>query len=78
VYAPVPSDRIAAFERQRETLPYDSIRLALAEDLEALATFDRELLVNGATPPEDPVRGRSRGYFAPVLQTDVWIRTSRH
>jgi predicted nucleic acid-binding protein len=58
VYTPEPSDLVVAFERQRETLLYtmDSILLALAEDLEAeLATFDRELLENGATPPEDLV-----------------------
>lgn len=58
VYTPEPSDQMAAFERQRETLLYtmDSLLLALAEDLEAeLATFDRELLANGATPPEDIV-----------------------
>lgn len=58
IYAPEISDQISAYSLQRDTLLYtlDCVLLALAEDLDAtLATFDGELLGNGAVEPNDLV-----------------------
>lgn len=56
IYAPEISDQISAYSLQQETLLYtlDCVLLALADDLDAtLATFDSELLDNGAVEPND-------------------------
>jgi len=56
VYAPEISDQISAYSLQQDTLLYtlDCVLLALADDLDAtLATFDSELLDNGAVEPSD-------------------------
>lgn len=58
IYAPEISDQISAYSLQQDTLLYtlDCVLLALAEDLDAtLATFDGELLDNGAVEPSDLV-----------------------
>lgn len=58
IYAPEISDQISAYSLQQDTLLYtlDCVLLALAEDLDAtLATFDGELLDNGAVDPSDLV-----------------------
>lgn len=58
VYAPEISDQIEAYRLQQDTLLYtlDCVLLALAEDIDAtLATFDSELLENGAAQPDDLV-----------------------
>lgn len=54
IYAPEISDQISAYSLQQDTLLYtlDCVLLALAEDIGAtLATFDSELLDNGAVEP---------------------------
>jgi len=54
VYTPEPSDQVAAYERQRESLLYtvDCLLLETADDLDAeLVTFDAELLDHGASSP---------------------------
>lgn len=54
IYAPEISDQISAYSLQQDTLLYtlDCVLFALAEDIDAtLATFDGELLANGATSP---------------------------
>jgi len=56
IYAPEISDQISAYSLQQDTLLYtlDCVLLALADDLDAtLATFDGELLDNGAVEPGD-------------------------
>jgi predicted nucleic acid-binding protein len=56
IYAPEISDQISAYSLQQDTLLYtlDCVLLALADDLDAtLATFDGELLDNGAAEPSD-------------------------
>jgi predicted nucleic acid-binding protein len=56
IYAPEISDQISAYSLQQDTLLYtlDCVLLALADDLDAtLATFDGELLDNGAVEPSD-------------------------
>jgi len=56
IYAPEISDQISAYSLQKDTLLYtlDCVLLALADDLNAtLATFDGELLDNGAVEPSD-------------------------
>lgn len=56
IYAPEISDQISAYSLQQDTLLYtlDCVLLALADDLNAtLATFDGELLDNGAVEPGD-------------------------
>ena len=56
IYAPEISDQISAYSLQQDTLLYtlDCVLLALADDLDAtLATFDSELLDNGAAEPSD-------------------------
>lgn len=56
IYAPEISDQISAYSLQQDTLLYtlDCVLLALADDIDAtLATFDGELLDNGATNPSD-------------------------
>lgn len=56
IYAPEISDQISAYSLQQDTLLYtlDCVLLALSDDLDAtLATFDGELLDNGAVEPSD-------------------------
>ena len=56
IHAPEISDQISAYSLQQDTLLYtlDCVLLALADDLDAtLATFDGELLDNGAVEPSD-------------------------
>jgi len=56
IYAPEISDQISAYSLQQDTLLYtlDCVLLALADDLDAtLATFDGELLDNGAVEPSE-------------------------
>ncbi|MGQ4555637.1 PIN domain-containing protein [Halobellus sp. GM3] len=56
IYAPEISDQISAYSLQQDTLLYtlDCVLLSLADDLDAtLATFDGELLDNGAVEPSD-------------------------
>ncbi len=56
IYAPEISDQISAYSLQQDTRLYtlDCVLLALADDLNAtLATFDGELLENGAAEPSD-------------------------
>lgn len=56
IYAPEISDQISAYSLQQDTLLYtlDCVLLALSDDLDAtLATFDGELLDNGAVEPGD-------------------------
>jgi len=56
IYAPEISDQIEAYSLQQETLLYtlDCVLLALADDIGAeLATFDSELLDNGAVQPTE-------------------------
>lgn len=56
IYAPEISDQISAYSHQQENLLYtlDCVLLALAEDIDTtLATFDGELLDNGAARPSD-------------------------
>jgi len=58
IYAPEVSDQIAAYTLQQDTLLYtlDCVLLALADDIDAtLATFDGELLDNGAVAPSELV-----------------------
>lgn len=56
VYAPDEGDFERAFEAQRDSLlyPADCVLLSLARSIDAeLATFDAELIANGATAPAD-------------------------
>lgn len=56
ISAPEISDQISAYSLQQDTLLYtlDCVLIALADDLDAtLATFDSELLDNGAVEPSD-------------------------
>ena len=56
IYAPEISDQVSAYSLQQDTLLYtlDCVLIALADDLNAtLATFDSELLDEGAVEPSD-------------------------
>lgn len=56
IFAPEISDQISAYSLQKDTLLYtlDCVLLALADDIDAtLATFDGELLENGAVEPSE-------------------------
>lgn len=56
IYAPDISDQITAYQLQEETLLYttDCVLLTLADDIDAeMATFDAELIDNGAVSPAE-------------------------